>query len=309
MQPPAREHWTIETLERLLVEHPWIPAALFIGPIAAVRFLTHFCIQWGAALAYYTLIGLVPLLTALFALMKGAGFHREITPYVMSTIGAGSPQIAGQIVDFIDRTNLRAVGVLSALAAVLAVLAIMGNAEICFNRIWGCVQGRSVHHKLRSYLKVVVVAPLLLLLALALTAVMQPGSRLHLFLDAWYLGDVVLVALRVLPYALLWVSFTLLYTGLPNTEVRLRSAIFGAVVAGTLWQFAQWSYVTFVIRLVRYSAVYGTLWQIPILLAWLYVAWCVILFGAEVTRAHQEAVRLRVTRGLFAAAAPDESSS
>ena len=298
MQPSATDHWTIEAIERQIVAHPWIPTPVFVAPMAVIRFFLHFCIQWGACLAYYTLIGLVPLLTALFALIKGVGFHREVTPYVMNTIGAGSPQIAKQIVAFIDQTNLRAVGVLSAIGAILAVLAIMGNAELCFNRIWGGVRGRSVHHKLRSYLKVVVVAPLLLLLALALTAVLQPGTRLHLFLDAWYLGDIVLIALRVLPYALLWLSFTLLYTGLPNTEVRLRSAVFGAVVAGTLWQFAQWTYVTFVIRMVRYSAVYGTLWQIPILLAWLYVAWCVILFGAEVTRAHQEAIGIRFSRGL-----------
>ena len=110
---------------------------------------------------------------------------------------------------------------------------------------------------------------------------------------AWRLGDLVLVVLRILPYALLWLGFTLFYTGLPNTEVRTRSAIFGAVVAGTLWQFAQWGYVTFVIRLVRYSAVYGALWQLPILLAWVYIAWGVILYGAEVSRVHQEVYEQR----------------
>jgi membrane protein len=116
---------------------------------------------------------------------------------------------------------------------------------------------------------------------------------------------VVLLLLRVLPYALLWLSFTLLYTGLPNTDVRTRSAVFGAVVAGTLWQLAQWSYVTFVIRLVRYSAVYGALWQLPILLAWTYIAWGVILYGAEVSRAHQEVQAQRLTLRLAARRTPD----
>jgi membrane protein len=294
MQPQAQPSG--EPIGDWLVEHRWIPAPLVVVPLAVLRFFHHQCVQWGAALAYYTLIGLVPLLAALFSLMKVAGFHREVTPYVVNTVGAGSPDIALQIVDFIDRTNVRAVGVLSAIAAFLAVLAIMGNAEMCFNAIWGGVPGRSLSRKLRSYGKVVVVAPLLLLTALALTALIQPGSRLHTFLDAWYLGDPTLVLLRVLPYALLWLSFTLLYTGLPNTTVRPTSAIVGALVAGTLWQFAQWTYVTFVIRLVRYSAVYGALWQLPILLAWIYVAWCVILYGAEVSRAHQQVVDRRLAR-------------
>lgn len=296
MQSVTTEHPTVDALGDWLIDHTWVPAPLVGVSMALIRFFHHQCIQWGAALAYYTLIGLVPLLAALFSVLKGIGFHREITPYVVSTIGAGSPDIAAQVVDFIDDTNVRAVGVLSAIAAFLAVLAIMGNAEMCLNTIWGGVRGRSVRRKLRSYAIVIVFAPLLLVVALALTALLQPGSRMHGFLDSWYLGDPILILLRVLPYALLWLGFTLLYTGLPNTTVRLASATVGAVVAGTLWQFAQWSYVTFVIRLVRYSAVYGALWQLPILLAWIYIAWCVILYGAEVSRAHQEVVERRQAR-------------
>jgi uncharacterized BrkB/YihY/UPF0761 family membrane protein len=52
--------------------------------------------------------------------------------------------------------------------------------------------------------------------------------------------------------------------------------------------------VTFVIKLVRYSAFYGALWQLPILLAWIYVAWLIILFGAEVCRAHQVEVEAQL---------------
>ncbi len=299
------EHWTVEQLSAALIERTWLPGIAVAVPMAAIRFFHHQCIQWAAALAYYSLIGLTPLLAALFSLMKGVGLHYQITPYIVSTVGAGSPVVARQIVEFIDRTNVRAVGVLSAIAAFLAGLGILANAEMCFNAIWGGVPGRSVRHKLRSFIKVILVAPLLLLLALALTAILQPGSRIYLLLDSWYLGDAVLVLLRVLPYALLWLSFTLLYTGLPNTAVRTRSAIVGALVAGTLWQLAQWAYVTFVIRLVRYSAVYGALWQLPILLAWVYVAWGVILFGAEVARAHHEVVIERATRRQLVPRTPD----
>jgi membrane protein len=296
MQTASTEHPTVDALGDWLIDHTWVPASLVGVSMALIRFFHHQCIQWGAALAYYTLIGLVPLLAALFSVLKGIGFHREITPYVVSTIGAGSPDIARQVVDFIDDTNVRAVGVLSAIAAFLAAVAIMGNAEMCLNAIWGGVRGRSLRRKVRSYAIMIVFAPLLLVAALALTALLQPGSRMHAFLDSWYLGDPILFLLRVLPYALLWLGFTLLYTGVPNTAVRVASATVGAVVAGTLWQFAQWSYVTFVIRLVRYSAVYGALWQLPILLAWIYIAWCVILYGAEVSRAHQEVIERRQAR-------------
>jgi membrane protein len=282
------------------IARPWLPSPLVVLPLAAMRFLNHLCIQWAAALAYYSLIGLVPLLAATFAIIKTFGLHHQLTPFVMNTIGAGSPDIARVVIAFIDKTNVRAVFVLAALGASLATIGILTNAELCLNHIWGDVPGRTWRQKFRSFFAVAVAAPSLLILAMTITAMLQPGRWLYTVFDSWRLGEVVLLALRTLPYALLWLGFTLLYTGLPNTDVRTRSAIFGAVVAGTLWQLAQWTYVTFVIDLVRYSSVYGALWQLPILLAWTYIAWSIILYGAEVSRAHQEVYAERLTRRLAA---------
>jgi membrane protein len=267
-----------------------VVAMLLMGSVALVSFVRDRCIQWAAALAYYTLIGLVPLLIALFSFIKGFGLHRGLTPFIVKTIGAGSPEVSLQIVRFIDRTNIRAVGALSTVGAVLAVFGVLGNAELCLNSIWGGIPGRPLIGKMRAFMGVAVAAPMMLLLALAGTTFLRRGTAAWQFFEQLYLGNVVLLVLRLLPYMLLWISFTMLYTVLPNRPVRVRSAIVGAVVAGSLWQFAQWGYVTFVIGVVRYSAFYGALWQLPILLAWVYVAWLIILFGAEVCRAHQETV-------------------
>lgn len=305
---PTAGVWALERQAASLTDVPWLPGPAAAVPLALVRFFRHRCVQWGAALAYYTLIGLVPLLTAVFAILKGFGLHHELTPYMINTVGAGSPEVARQVVQFIDQTNVRAVFVVSVLVAVLAVFGILGNAEMCFNAIWGGVPGRPLRHKLRTYTKVAVLAPLLLLVTLALTAALQPGTRTYAFFDSLYLGDAVVMALRAAPYALLWFSFTLVYTRLPNTNVRLRSALTGAVVAGTLWQLAQWTYVTFVIRLVRHSAVYGALWQLPILLAWVYIAWLIVLSGAEVSCAHQEVAQRR-SAGVPAARAADQPAA
>jgi membrane protein len=294
--PPAKgfaRSWSVDAVTTWALARRWLPMVIAVLPIAGLRYLKQNCIQWAGSLAYYTLLGIVPLLAVVFSALTVAGLHRELAPFVMNTIGAGSPEIATQIVDFIDQTNVRAVAVFSLLGAFLALLAIMANAELCFNMIWGGIPGRSLRRKMHSFAKVAVIAPLMLLLAFAFTAFLRPGSRLYGVLDSWYLGDAALALLPLVPFALLWGSFTLLYTGLPNTRVRRRSAIVGAVVAGILWLMAQWAYVTFLIGMVRYSAVYGTLWQIPILLAWIYIAWSIILFGAQVSRAHQEVVQIR----------------
>jgi membrane protein len=275
-----------------------LPAAIgmvLLVPRAIVGFLQDRCIQWAAALAYYTLIGLVPVLVALFSLIKGLGVHRGLTPFIMRTIGAGSPEVSIQIVKFLDATRVAAVGALSLLAAVLALFGILGNAELCFNTIWGGIEGRPLLRKVRAFMGVAIAAPVLLVLALAATTFLRRGTSAWSFLEALYLGDAVLFTLRLVPYILLWLSFTMLYTALPNRPVRLRSAVVGAVVAGSLWQLAQWGYVTFVVKLVRYSAFYGALWQLPILLAWIYVAWLIVLFGAEVCRAHQQTAEAQLS--------------
>lgn len=291
---------TGELLARLI-------GAVLLLPAALMSYARDRCIQWAAALAYYTLIGLVPLLVALFAIIKGIGLHRGLTPFIVQTIGAGSPEVSLQIVRFIDHTNVRAVGILSTVGAVVALFGILGNAELCFNTIWGNIPGRPWLRKVRAFMGVAIASPVMLLTALAGTTFLRRGTLAWTFFEQFYLGGVLLWILRLIPYALLWVNLTMLYTVLPNRPVRLRSAIVGAVVAGSLWQFAQWCYVTFVIRLVRFSAFYGALWQLPILLAWIYVAWSIVLFGTEVCRLNQEEHEARVSQRRAARRTPDKA--
>lgn len=279
-------------LLRALAEIRAVPASLAGVPLAVVRFFRHMCLQWAAALAYNTIAGLIPLLAGLFSLAKVFNLHAWLTPFLVSTVGPGSPEVAQEVVRFIDETNVRTVGLLSVAGAVLAAFGILSNAELCLNAIWGGVPSRPLAKQLIAFLRAVVLAPLLLAIALVLTALLRAGAVRDL-LESLYLGEVVLLLLRVIPYALLWVGFTALYKRLPNTPVSVRSALVGAVVAGTLWQLAQWTYVNLVIEVVRYSTVYGALWQLPILIAWIYVAWTIVLIGAEMSRAHQEVVALR----------------
>jgi DNA-binding IscR family transcriptional regulator len=58
-------------------------------------------------------------------------------------------------------------------------------------------------------------------------------------------------------------------------------------VTAVLFQLAQWGYVRFQVGVANYRAIYGALATLPIFLVWIYVAWSVILFGAEVTAAVQ----------------------
>jgi len=72
-----------------------------------------------------------------------------------------------------------------------------------------------------------------------------------------------------------------MYLLLPNTRVRFLPALFSAVIAGTVWQLAQWLYIGFQIGVANFNAIYGSFAQLPLFLIWVYVSWSIVLLGAE----------------------------
>jgi membrane protein len=84
-----------------------------------------------------------------------------------------------------------------------------------------------------------------------------------------------------------WIGFTFAYAFIPNTKVKLRAALVGGIVAGTLWQSAQWGYIRWQIGFTKYNAIYGSFAQLPLFLIWLYISWILVLLGAEICYAFQ----------------------
>ena len=95
--------------------------------------------------------------------------------------------------------------------------------------------------------------------------------------------------LKLLPYGVLWLLFTMVYVLMPNAKVKISSGFIAGVFAGTAVQLAQWIYITFQIGAAKYNAIYGSFAALPLFLAWLQVTWIIVLVGAEVSFAHQNA--------------------
>jgi membrane protein len=102
----------------------------------------------------------------------------------------------------------------------------------------------------------------------------------------WAAGAI-LFFLRLIPYCLFWLLFTFIYLVIPNAKVRIRSAFLGGIVAGTLFVILQWAYIHFQIGVSRYGAIYGSFAALPLFLVWLQLSWFLVLFGGEISYAHQ----------------------
>jgi membrane protein len=254
---------------------------------AVQGFLDNRCPLQASALTYTTLLSLVPLLALMFAILKGLGVQNQLQPILLEKLSAGSEEIVQQIIGYIEKTNVKALGAVGLVSLLATAISLVGNIELALNRIWGVQRPRSLGRKFADYLSVLLTCPILFVAALGLTSSIQNVSIVQWIVDLPGMSHLVLLLAVLSPYVLMWIALTFIYSYLPNTSVRLSSAFYGGVIAGTLWQIAQWGYIHFQVGVARYNAIYGAFAQLPIFLVWLYTGWNIVLFGAVISFAHQ----------------------
>lgn len=250
------------------------------------NFLLHQAPLRAAALTYTTVLSLVPFLAIAFSVLKGLGAQNTLEP-LLQKIAGDSEETISRLVDYVNNTNMKSVGVIGLLMLILTVVSLMGSIEEAFNAVWGVRETRSIQRRFSDYLSVIIVGPILLLVATSMTSTLQSQWMLQWLIQNTYLGDALLLLFRFLPYVTVWIAMVFLYIFIPNTRVRFASALVGGVIAGTAWELAQWGYFHFQVGVANYNAIYGTLAAVPIFLVWIYTSWLIVLFGLEVVFAHQ----------------------
>lgn len=245
------------------------------------------CLLRASALSFTSILSLVPFFAITFAVLKGLGVHNRIEPLILEQVAAGSQEIVDKIITYINNTNMASLGAIGLATLIVTVITLLGNIEEAFNVIWGVKETRSLYRKFSDYLSVAISGPILLLAATSITTSLQSQALIQRIIKASYLGDLLLLLFRLVPYLSIWVALVFLYIFIPNTKVKFKSALIGGVLAGTAWQAAQWGYIHFQVGVGKYNAIYGTLSLLPIFMVWIYTSWLIVLFGVEVVYAHQ----------------------
>ena len=235
-------------------------------------------LQTSAALAFTTLLALVPLVAVVLEVA-------ELIPYFDLLLGRLTGMLretllpsgaAGTIAGSIGRFSMRAQRLTMVGLALLAVTAflLMQTIERAFNHLWQ-VEPRPLASRLGLYAFVMLIWPFLLG-AVALASSLALSASLGLLDDLPW-------ARSLLPHAvsslLLGLFFAFLYYAVPNARVGGKAALLGGAFASLAIAAMQRLFELYLATSGVFRSVYGAFAAIPIFLVWLHLSWAIVLFG------------------------------
>jgi len=210
-----------------------------------------------SALTYSSLLAIVPFLAVIFSLFKAFGLHMDLASALsnlLSPLGPRGDQISMKVLEFVENSQTGALGVVGFATLLLTVWGILSNIEVSYSEIWHVRRMRAWTRRLVDYVALVVVGPLSVLLVLAATASMISSRLVQEILSYRIFAAAGGVGLRLAPYVLSCLLFTLVIWLVPNTRVHFKPAVAGGCFSGILWQLSNWGFARFVVGASRASA-------------------------------------------------------
>ena len=250
------------------------------------------CQLRASALTFYSLLSIVPVAAMAFGIAKGFGFEALLEKQLLGKF-PGQGEVMIQVVNFartlLDNTKGGMIAGIGVAVLFWTVIKVLGNIERSFNDIWGIKEPRTIVRKFSDYLSIMLICPILVIMSSSITVFITTQVTLITEKIALigFFSPAISFALRLLPYCVIWVLFTFIYTFMPNTKVNFKSGIWAGIIAGTIYQVAQWGYIAFQVGVTKYNAIYGSFAALPLFLVWLQLGWLIVFFGAEISFAHQ----------------------
>ncbi|MBS1188343.1 MAG: tRNA-processing RNAse [Rhodocyclaceae bacterium] len=234
--------------------------------------------QTSAALAFTTLLALVPLVTLVAAVAHSVPFFdipiRRLDAVLVQTLlptGAGGT-IAGYVGLFAQQARKLTVPGIAMLGVTAFLL--MHTIERTFNHLWH-VQPRPLLARLKLYAFVMAVWPFMLGAIAALISYAVTISLGFVEEATW----VRRFLLKSASMALLGLFFGFLYYAVPNVRVSRTAAAVGGAFASLAFVAMQKGFELYLGSFGTLKSVYGAFAAVPIFLIWLHLSWAVVLVG------------------------------
>jgi membrane protein len=243
--------------------------------------------QLSAAISYYTLFSLFPLIVAIISglsFLLGPESIDELANRVANQSPVSEETISEIITSAVNSRNIA--GMVGILGLLWAGTAVFGSIRKGINATWGITRPRSFLKERLIDITFMVVAAVLMLISIFSTAILTYLMEILAFITRETYVDGALLWERLasaLPPTLSFIVFFAIYWLLPNTNVKITEPLPGAIVATTGFEILKNVFVWFIGNSSIYSTIYGSVGSIVVLLVWVYVSSIILLFGSTIT--------------------------
>jgi membrane protein len=245
------------------------------------------CDLRASSLTLFTLLSIVPVMAMAFGIAKGFGF-KEILEKRVLELFAGQEEVIQNVLtistNLLERTKGSLMAVFAVLLLFYSLIKLIGHIENAFNQIWWVNDDRPWVRKFTDYIAISITAGILVIFS----------SSANIFITAYLekflayvklpanIENLISLGFNIFPFLPIWVLFVFFYLFIPNKKVDISAALAGGMIAGTIFQLVQMTYLKFQMGVSSYNAIYGSFAALPLFLIWLQASWAIVLFGGEV---------------------------
>jgi len=252
--------------------------------------------QLGAALAYYTVFSLAPLVLLLVAIIgflfhnDPAGAWKKMSEQMSYFLDKSAIDVVANIAQTASQPNKGMLAtVIGILLALFGASGVFGQLQNALNTIWGvkAKPGAGIAGFIRSrFLSFAMVAGVcfLLLVSLVFESLLEGFSH---YIQAIFPGGIViaLVVYSIFDLAVVVLLFALIFKFLPDVKIQWRDVWIGALMTAIFFGIGKWALGLYLGSGAAASA-YGAASSLITLLLWIYYSSQILLFGAEFTQVY-----------------------
>ena len=259
---------------------------------AAGNWSSHKDARQGAALAYYSVFSLGPIIVIAIAVAGLLFGHDAVTSQVMSSIKGMLGETGAKAIEAMLASASRpAAGawatILGVGALLFAAIGVVVQLKDALNVVWEVEEdtGSGLWHFARSYVlsfAAVLALGFLLLISLLVSAGLAAAGK---YASAFLPETALHVLSTLVSFGVVTVLFAMMFKWLPDVAVQWHDVWMGALLTGIAFEVGK-AAIGFYIGKQGLESTYGAAASIVVVLIWVYYTSQIILMGAEVTHSY-----------------------
>lgn len=236
-----------------------------------------------SSLTYNTVLSIVPMLAIIVGIAKGFGLQNVVHDSLAEAFPGQEKQLSQVFVyveNYLDQVQGGLFIGFGLIVLLYTVLMLVASIEDAFNSIWQAPHSRPWSRRIFDYFGFFLLLPVLIT-GSSLVSILATTFKNTVSPDVQIISSMMQLTLNLVPYVFSIGILVSLYMFLPNVRVGFVPALISGTLAGIAFQIFQSLYISGVLWISRYNAIYGSFAAFPLLLLWMQLSWTITLFGAQ----------------------------